>query len=373
MGTTRHGGPAHDGRHRKGMPQMRDSEIPDAIAKRRHDVRSAASMPSLGAAAPRRRKLALPLAVGSALVVVVLLVVVVGSALGAASAPTAGSATARSASSEEVGTVLDEEPQLVPMSQAAAFSKTTDDGLHVIAPEAFFETDELALVQDVLAALQADGTEVGFVMEDLETGRSISYNVNRRFYSASSIKVAVCTMIFEENGSGAGYSDAIANALMYSSNDAFSALVNTFGFENFSAWLEAVGAPDAAQDAAEHLYVDISPVEMANVWREVWSYGTSGEEGAEELAGYLSQTEHSPLGQTLRDRYVVWSKPGWYPDDGYDLSASNDAGIVFSDTGDYVLVVLSDIGDDTDALIPLIEALDAAHASMCGDELVEAS
>ena len=192
-----------------------------------------------------------------------------------------------------------------------------------------------------------------------------------RFYSASSIKVAVCTMIFEQYGSGAGYSGTIENALVWSSNDDFSTLVNTFGFQSVSDWLVEVGAPDAAVDAAEHLYVDISATEMANIWTEVWSYGTSGEAGSEELAGYLAQTVHSPIGDTLRDTCEVWSKPGWYPDDSYNLSASNDAGIVFSDEGDYVLVVLSDIGDNTDALIPLIEALDAAHASMCGDELVE--
>lgn len=45
--------------------------------------------------------------------------------------------------------------------------------------------------------------------------------------------------------------------------------------------------------------------------------------------------------------------------------------MVFADEGDYVLVILTDIGDNTDALIPLVEALDASHASMCGDELVE--
>lgn len=348
---------------------MRDSGIPDAVAKRHHDAQSAAPMPQLGATAARRHKWAIPVAAGSLLVVAVFLGAVAGPALGAASASSDDDAT--SANPAEVGTVLDEEQQLVPMSEAAAFSETTDDGLYVVAPEAFLETDELARVQDELAELQADGTEVGFVMEDLETGRGISYNVDRRFYSASSIKVAVCTMIFEENGGGAGYSDVIANALVYSSNDAFSDLVNAFGFENVSAWLEGVGAPDASRDAAEHLYVDISPVEMANVWREVWRYGTSGEAGAEELGGYLSQTEHSPIGEALRDDCEVWSKPGWYPDDTYDISASNDAGIVFSDTGDYVLAILTDIGDDTDALVPLIEALDDAHATLAGDELVE--
>lgn len=276
-----------------------------------------------------------------------------------------------SAPAEARGTVEDAEQQLVPMSEAASFNNTTEDGLEVTAPEAFFEGDELGGVQAALDELEADGSNVAFVMLDLASGRGIRYNDQMRFYSASSIKVAVCTMIFEEYGSGAGYSGTIENALVWSSNDDFSLLVNTFGFQSVSDWLTAAGAPDAAVDASEHLYVDISATELANVWQEVWRFGTSGEAGSEELGSYLAQTDHSPIGQTLRERYEVWSKPGWYPDDSYGLSASNDAGIVFSDTGDYVLVILSDIGDNTDALVPLVEALDAAHASMCGDELVE--
>lgn len=305
------------------------------------------------------------------LVVAGLVVLLVPPVRDAVLAPFGGARAAGAGSEGEMGTVTDEEPQPVPMSEAAAFTETTDDGLEVTAPEAFLAGDELPAVQAALEGLEADGSNVAFVMQNLESGRGIRYNDEMRFYSASSIKVAVCTMIFEENGSGAGYSGVIENALVWSSNDDFSLLVNTFGFQSVSDWLVAHDAPNAAVDASQHLYVDISATELANVWREVWRFGTSGEAGSEELGSYLAQTDHSPIGQTLRDTCEVWSKPGWYPDDGSGLSASNDAGIVFAEEGDYVLAILSDIGDNTDALVPLVEALDAAHASMCGDELVE--
>ena len=355
------------------MPQMRSTSVPSArVGKRaapaRRSRRTSAPLPQLSGGRPRQRWSGrLVVALIGALVLLAVVVQVVTIITGGAGAP----ATARASSDEKMATITDAEPERVPMSEAAAFTETTGDGLEVTAPEAFLEGDELDAVQAALDELEADGSNVAFVMQDLESGRGIRYNDEMRFYSASSIKVAVCTMIFEENGSGAGYSGAISNALTWSSNDDFSVLVNTFGFQNVSNWLAEHGAPDASEDAAQHLYVDISATEMANVWEEVWRFGTSGEAGSEELTGYLAQTDHSPIGQTLRESCEVWSKPGWYPDDGSGLSASNDAGVVFSDEGDYVLVVLSDIGDTTDALIPLIEALDASHASMCGDELVE--
>ena len=314
-----------------------------------------------------------------ALVLAVALVVVLAAALvpRALSVALSSSETATT-STEEAETTVEEETAaeeekvtVVPMSEAEDSTYTTDSGIEVVAPEAFASTDELAAVEEALAALQEDGSSVGFVLWDMDSDRSIRYNDDYRFYSASSIKIAVCTMIFEENGGGAGYSDTIYNALVNSSNEDFSRLTHIFGFSNISEWLIANGATEAGADAADSQYVHISASELANVWQEVWRYGTSGEDGSEELGSYLAQTNHSPIGTALRDVYEVWSKPGWYPNDSYNIPASNDAGIVFSDAGDYVLVVLTNIGDNTDALIPLIEALDAAHSSMCGDELVE--
>lgn len=360
-------------RKRDGVPQMHDTSVPEARVGKRgapthRSRRTSAPLPQLSGGRPRQRWGGrLVVALIGALVLLAVIVQVVTTITGGAGSP----ATASAGGGDEMATVTDADPEPVPMSEAAAFTETTDDGLEVTAPEAFLEGDELNAVQAALDELEADGSNVAFVMTDLESGRGIRYNDEMHFYSASSIKVAVCTMIFEENGSGAGYSGVIENALVWSSNDDFSLLVDTFGFQSVSDWLAAHGAPDAAEDAAQHLYVDISATEMAGVWEEVWRYGTSGEAGSEELTSYLAQTDHSPIGQALRDTCEVWSKPGWYPDDGYDISASNDAGVVLAEEGDYVLVVLSDIGDNTDALIPLIEALDASHASMCGDELVE--
>ena len=97
-----------------------------------------------------------------------------------------------------------------------------------------------------------------------------------------------------------------------------------------------------------------------------YMYGTSGEAGADELASYLSQTDHTPMGALLRDECEVWAKPGWYPADENNLTSTNDAGVVFSDDGTYVLVVMTDLSADLDRLTSLIDALDAAHDVMCG-------
>ncbi|MFD0704243.1 hypothetical protein ACFQY8_00530 [Alloscardovia venturai] len=58
----------------------------------------------------------------------------------------------------------------------------------------------------------------------------------------------------------------------------------------------------------------------------------------------------------------TYTKAGWIDDDQYFL-AQNDAGIVKSRQGDYVIAVMSTAYERYDALSSLVSALDAAHDS----------
>ena len=177
---------------------------------------------------------------------------------------------------------------------------------------------------------------------------------------------AYCAAICETYGGSAGWSQTMAQCLINSANDAYTTLIRTVGLSLLTSWLSANDAPGAAAEAPSHYYPDITAEELANVWLEIWRYGTSGEAGADELASYLSQTDYTPMGALLRDECEVWAKPGWYPADENNLTSTNDAGVVFSDDGTYVLVVMTDLSADLDRLTPLIDALDAAHDVMCG-------
>lgn len=243
---------------------------------------------------------------------------------------------------------------------------TSAYGIDVTAPEGFLDTPEYAALEDEIASLADSGHSVSVRMIDVETGRGVSYNADVARYPASAIKAAYCAAICETYGGSAGWSQTMAQCLINSANDAYTTLIQTFGLSLLTSWLSANDAPVAAAEAPSHYYPDITAEELANVWLEIWRYGTSGEAGADELASYLSQTEYTPMGALLRDECEVWAKPGWYPADENDLTSTNDAGVVFSDDGTYVLVVMTDLSADLDRLTPLIDALDAAHDVMCG-------
>lgn len=249
-------------------------------------------------------------------------------------------------------------------ASAPVVDLVTESGIAVTAPEGFLDTPEFATVEAELSALVSAGHSVSVRMVDLETGRSITYNADVERYPASSIKALFCASLMEAHGGAAGMSQTVASCLINSSNEAYEALIDTFGLSTLCQWLTDHGAPNAVDEARTHFYPNISANELANAWTEIWRFGTSGEPGSGELVSYLSQTSPTPIGDTLRGEREVWSKAGWYPADANQLTSANDAGVVFSDDGAYVLVVMSDLSADLDGLVPLVTALDAAHDAM---------
>ncbi|MGN0076120.1 MAG: serine hydrolase [Parafannyhessea sp.] len=244
---------------------------------------------------------------------------------------------------------------------------TTSGGISVTAPDGFANTPTCKHLEDAVAAFTAKGYHLGFSMVDLKTGRGVSYNADQKFYPASSIKAIYCTAILEStNGGAASSSDTITKCLVDSDNDSFRALLKTYGYTVYGNWLKS-RAPEAAQEAYTYNYPHISATGMLNCWKEIYRYGTSGEAGASLLTGCLAKTNHSALGALLRSRYTVWAKPGWYPtNEGLASTATAEGAIVFSDCGDYAIAVLSDAPSDFDSLLPVLDALNAAHGKMCG-------
>ncbi len=242
---------------------------------------------------------------------------------------------------------------------------TTDSGLTVTAYEEFFDSEAYEYLEQQIAELQEQDVTLGIVLYDLETGMGLSFNADEPLYSASAIKAAYCTWLIEANGGSAGMATTVQNCLVNSDNASFTTLTSTFGRSDYGDWLESIGVTEAVSEARQQSYIDISASELAAIWEEIYRFGTSDEEGADELTSYLSSTNYTPLGGLLRDEYEVWSKPGWYPSDSYNLTSTNDAGIIFSDCGPYVLVVMTDMNADLSGLLPLIDALNAAHGEMC--------
>lgn len=258
------------------------------------------------------------------------------------------------------------EPEPALDLDAPVVTETGASGIVATAPQGLVGTSAFARLEEEAAAITSAGHELSFVLLDLQTGRSLSYSPDSRMYPASCMKAAFSTYVCETNGGAGGLSGTMEQCLVNSSNDAYHDLIDTFGLVPFEKWLDAHGGP-AYDPSKDHRYYPNSTAnELAAVWQEIYRYGTSGEAGSGELTSYLARTNNSPLGEVLRGSYEVWSKPGWYPADGNGLEATNDMGVVFSDCGPYVVVIMTNMSSNLDGLLPLVDALNAVHGTMCG-------
>ena len=251
--------------------------------------------------------------------------------------------------------------------KAKVVKTKTSQGIQLNAPEGFDKTPTCENLDAAVKAFREKGYNLGFVMIDLKTGRSATYDADRKLYPASCVKAIYCTAIAEANGGFGRSASTAQDCIVNSSNDAYHSLISSYGLPTYASWLEAHGAKDAGGMAYVHFYPDMTANELASSWRGIYDFCKSDKPGASQLAEWLGSSNHTPLGGLLRlGGTKVWAKPGWYPADGSGKVATNDAGIVFSDCGDYLCVVMSDASEDFDSLFPVIDALNAAHGKMCG-------
>ncbi|MBP3885448.1 MAG: hypothetical protein J6D54_11025 [Olsenella sp.] len=253
---------------------------------------------------------------------------------------------------------------------ANVVAATSDSGVTVTAPEGFTSTKTCQRLDALVRDFESDGTRLAFALEDLSTGRALSYKTDETFYPASAIKAPYCTMTLETYGNQAADASAgeIEACLILSDNDAYHDLAETYGHDTHASWLERF-APEAAREAPYLNYPHISAGGMLACWKETYRFGTSGEPGSALLVSCLSQTQNSALGGLLRDRYDVWAKAGWfytYEDENGVAPATSDCGIVFSDCGAYAVAIMSDAPGDFDSIMSVVDALNAAHGKMCG-------
>lgn len=221
------------------------------------------------------------------------------------------------------------------------------------------ETQEA--LSDAVSELEEAGYSVSFVLEDLNTGAQLSYQPDVMYYAASSIKAFyVASLAADYPQVMNAEADAMMRVILYSDNDAYEYLRNTYGKEYIRDWCLKAGV---RTDIAEEMYPDYTARELAKLWAVNAVWFEDDEIGQEVSSWYESPNYsiihpyYSELGITTR------TKAGWitYHDDIEDLEATIDGGIVYEPGHPFLLVIMTDLPEDFDACEDLMKALGAAH------------
>lgn len=229
------------------------------------------------------------------------------------------------------------------------------------------------LLQTV-TAFEQKGYHLGIYAADLATGATIAYDPDAAFYTASAIKGPYVTSVFSlevEKGT-LPLDEALSYAtpiILKSDNNAYLALSNARGRQDFLAWLRSTGVSTGAYltlaDYARPHYPLSTARQLAQEWRASYAYLTSGTAAARALQSLFASRATSPITEALGASRRTWSKAGWYPTrEGDARPATNDAGVVWGTGGPYVVAILSDAPEDFSSVSAVAASLDAAMADL---------
>lgn len=229
-------------------------------------------------------------------------------------------------------------------------------------------------------AIEAEGYAVGLALYDINTGITVSYNADLAFYSASSLKgpYVIGLTKYQLGDNVTSESGRIENIVEWSDNDAYSSLRDAYGNDSFAQLADAAGATAmSATPAADNFagydfystsltdnkYEYISPNQLLALWKECYGFLSSDEPGANYLSEVFQTPEISAIRMSASALGTTWSKAGWYPDsDGYNTTV--DAGAVCTNTGDFILCVMTNKGEDFVALESIVSPLVAVRATL---------
>jgi hypothetical protein len=258
---------------------------------------------------------------------------------------------------------------------AELVSQTTSSGISYTGNADIANTEALQDLEELLAECEKNDITCSIALYDLDGGSaSITYQNNEKVYSASAIKGPYCTFVYQDLiETGQASEDTlyplIQNVINNSDNDDYESLrKKTYGM-GWTDWLSRAGIDltDREDDFEDHYYAQMSAEEFALAWEQGYAYLCSGTEESQRLADLFTETIQSPLHDQLGDQYTVWSKAGWYYDyEGNASPAMNDAGVVFSDDGTYVVAVLTSSAGDEEFVCQIVDALDRCHSALEG-------
>lgn len=260
-----------------------------------------------------------------------------------------------------------------------------EDPAGIVVSDASVTNDEIAPLRHATDSIEDAGYKVGYVLLDVNTGATISYNADTAFYSASSLKGPYVAAL-ARYGLGDGIeslsglvsatieqSDNVAYAILRGSNgnDVMRQLVDEAGAENLPVTAATSDIDSAMQtlsvaSIADNNYEFVTPNQLLSMWALCGQYLASNEPGAAYLASEFAIPETSAIRYAGRAFGGTWSKAGWYPSEGGSLSTTVDAGVVREETGDVVLVIMTNKGSDFSVIDSIVLELLELHEHMVG-------
>ena len=253
----------------------------------------------------------------------------------------------------------DEETRFSLISPKVEYNKVWENGKMELFNTDFRMSEELAKKLERQFASFANAQSVALI--ELDTNMAFCYSKDQKIATASSIKGPMGLFAYkciddgvinwdtvkkyqvwhyQENSTGwvqkspYGTQFTVKTLMDYmiriSDNQAYLMIKELVGVENFEIMMAELGSTRVIPVGSNWGY--ITAWEMAAVWREIYYYSLSSDSGA-ELFDRFMHAQYNYIWRAI-PQYEAAHKSGW------SGKAFNDAGVVFADGHQYVLVIL---------------------------------
>lgn len=266
-------------------------------------------------------------------------------------------------SSEDISSEDSSEEEIINrftvLSPQVDFNKVWEDGKMEMYNTDFRMSDEL--YQKFAAQFSSFSNAQSVALIELDTNMAFCYSKDTKIGTASAIKAPLGLFVykcvddgiinwdtvktyqwwhFQENSTGwVKFTDygtpftvktLVDYMIRISDNQAYLMLKELVGPEEFEQMMAELGSTRIIPKGGN--WGDITAWEMASAWREIYYYSQYNENGAELLDRFM-HAQYNYIWQAI-PQYEAAHKSGW------SGRAFNDAGIVYADGHEYVLVVL---------------------------------
>lgn len=231
-------------------------------------------------------------------------------------------------------------------------------------------TPSYGRLTQTVGAFEDKGYSISFVLRNLSSDKEISYDAERDYYPASSIKGPYVTSLYQmlvEPGVVPldDVSDLAALTILYSDNDAYSELREIHDGEPFAQWLHDAGVTERPfvtyEDFTHWNYPRICTRQLAQMWVHVNAYLDSGTEPAKQLRNLFLNREVAPIRDAISSAETPSvGKAGWMDVEDEESGAApsaTEAGIVYTRQGNFLIAIMSDAPAEFEDVLPVINAL----------------
>lgn len=214
--------------------------------------------------------------------------------------------------------------------------------------------EEEILLKNRIHNVTSKGYKLGFVVMNLNSLEGFAYNADEKIYSASTIKGPyVTSLVKSDNSILEKEKNRIEVILKRSSNVDYESMRDKYGDECFVDFSAETGN-DLVIDTTRNFQY-LTPRRLAHLWAGSYIFFESGETG-ESLGKMFESPAISPIHKVFSEKYTTRTKAGWVTKNNTEVTS--DAGIVYTDKGDYLVVIMTTAPCDFTVAESIAEAVE---------------